>query len=516
MVKNTGGFAGKEVVQLFVSVPAGTLDQPYQTLAAFKKTGELESGGQQTVKLQFDLTELASFDTDNACSVLEAGDYLLRLGNSSRDTQPLGIIRLEQRVVVSQLHRAGGTPDFEDWKPATPVVEEITGLPIVLVGADAFTTQAEAPEEGIDPELQKRLEVLSDRELTYLCTGNFNDKTDRGSVIGNAGNTVAGAAGETCGRLAGIPFLVMADGPAGLRLSPQYGVDEQGVFSDASAIDPILMELIDEKVLAVLGIDPNAPARKGEIHDQYCSAVPIATALAQSWNPALAEACGNLIGEEMERFGVHLWLAPALNIHRSVLCGRNFEYYSEDPLLSGKMAAAIARGVQNHPGRGATIKHFACNNQETNRFRSNSMVSQRALRDIYLRGFKIAIQEAQPHALMTSYNLLNGEHTAHRKDLNVDILREEWGFRGLVMTDWFTTGRSFGLPSKHPYACASGCIWGGNDVMMPGNAADHDDVSAALNNPNHFYPLTREALKDRAVRVVRLALRLTREAGQKA
>ena len=161
----------------------------------------------------------------------------------------------------------------------------------------------------------------------------------------------------------------------------------------------------------------------------------IGTAIAQSWNPALAEAYGDLVGAEMDHFGAHLWLAPAFNLHRSILCGRNFEYLSEDPLLAGRVAAGITRGVQGHPGRGVTVKHFAFNNQETNRLNSNSHVSKRAARDLYLRSFEIVVREARPHAIMTSYNLVNGVHTSESAELLESILRQEWGFEGLVMTD---------------------------------------------------------------------------------
>ena len=177
--------------------------------------------------------------------------------------------------------------------------------------------------------------------------------------------------------------------------------------------------------------------KKGvKVRSQYCTAIPIGTALAQSWNLDFAEGCGDIVGDEMERFGVHLWLAPALNIHRSIRCGRNFEYFSEDPLIGGKMSAALTIGVQKHENCGTTIKHFCANNQETNRYTNNSQVSERAMREIYLRGFEICVKESRPHALMTSYNLLNGVHTSERRDICVDILRSEWGYEGLVMTDW--------------------------------------------------------------------------------
>lgn len=514
-VKNTGDFVGREVLQVYVSVPAGKLDQPYQSLAAFAKTQELKPGQTESITTEFALEDLASFDTDRAASVLEAGDYLVRVGNSSRNTHVCGVIRLPQEVVIAHLHNAGGDSDFIDWKPERAShtdpreLEEIHAAPIFLVSSDVFC-ELKITVPAAHDTILALLETLTDSELAYLCTGNFRSDNDKDSIIGNAGIRVAGSAGETCGRFEhlGIPGLVMADGPAGLRLDRKYGKDEKGVYPvNDGTVNP-LMEYIDADILQSLGVQTQTGERNGTVYDQYCSAIPIGTALAQSWNTALGEECGNLIGSEMERFGIQLWLAPALNIHRNILCGRNFEYYSEDPLLSGRMAAAMTVGVQKHPGCGVTIKHYACNNQETNRFRSNSIVSQRALRDIYLRGFKVAVTEARPCAVMTSYNLLNGEHTSQRRDLNVEILRKEWGFTGLIMSDWVTSGLNIGRPCKYPYACAPGSIRAGNDVMMPGSELDHANLLAALRDENHPYHLTRENLVECAAHVVTLVQEL--------
>src|SRR5699024_5711896 len=178
------------------------------------------------------------------------------------------------------------------------------------------------------------------------------------------------------------------------------------------------------------------PEEPGETYYQYCTAIPVGTLLAQSWNEDLLEEVGEMVGGEMEEFGVTLWLAAGMNIHRNPLCGRNFEYYSEDPLLSGKMAAAITRGVQQVPGCGTTIKHFACNNQEDNRMGCDSILSERTLREIYLKGFEIAVRESQPMAIMTSYNLINGIHAANCGDICTKAARCEWGFQGIIMTDW--------------------------------------------------------------------------------
>lgn len=195
--------------------------------------------------------------------------------------------------------------------------------------------------------------------------------------------------------------------------------------------------------------------------------------LAQTWNTAIVAACGAIVAEEMVMFGVTLWLAPGMNLHRNPLCGRNFEYYSEDPLLSGKLAAAMTQGVQATPGCGTTIKHFACNNQEDNRMNSNSILSERVLRELYLKSFEIAVRDSAPMSLMTSYNLINGVHAANSYDLCTKVLRNEWGFSGLVMTDWSTT-------EGGPDCTASGCVHAGNDIIMPGTFGDHDNIRAAL------------------------------------
>lgn len=174
---------------------------------------------------------------------------------------------------------------------------------------------------------------------------------------------------------------------------------------------------------------------QGERYYQYCTAIPVGTLLAQTWNMELLEEIGEMIGGEMEEFGITLWLAPGMNIHRNPLCGRNFEYYSEDPLLSGTMAAAMTEGVQRVPGCGTTIKHLTCNNQEDNRKGSDSILSERTLREIYLKGFETAVKTAQPMAIMTSYNRINGVHAANHYDLCTKAARDEWGFRGVIMTD---------------------------------------------------------------------------------
>ena len=213
----------------------------------------------------------------------------------------------------------------------------------------------------------------------------------------------------------------------------------------------------------------------------------------------LARLYGDIVGTEMEIFKVNTWLAPALNIHRSILCGRNFEYFSEDPLVSGRMAAAITLGVQAHKGKGTTIKHYAANSQETNRYGDSSNASERTLREIYLKGFGICVRESQPKAVMTSYNLINGVHTAQRRDLIEDILRREFGFEGIVMTDW-VVDTVIRKEDKYPRVDAAMVAAAGGDLFMPGSQRDADDILNALKEGK----ISREQLQINITRLYRM------------
>ena len=501
-VRNIGGFAGKEVAQLYVSAPQGRLDKPFQTLAAFEKTDELQPGEEQTLTLSFDLRDLASYDASRACWILEAGDYVLRLGDSSVNTQPVAVLRLDGEAVVRQVKNCLGEPDFSDWKPEPRRAETPGELPVLPVCASSFET--ESVDYALSEEVDPAVEAMSDEELCLLNIGAFQRKGSA-SVIGEAARSVAGAAGETVSlKDKAVPGLVMADGPAGLRLSRQYVRDENGVHAIGGGMPESVMELMPAPAAFVMKLLDGKKEVEGEILEQYCTAIPIGTALAQSWNLSFAERCGDVVGDEMERFGVHLWLAPALNIHRDIRCGRNFEYFSEDPLISGSFAAAITRGVQRHPGCGTTIKHFAANNQETNRYGNNSLVSERAMREIYLRGFEIAVKESQPHALMTSYNLLNGVHTSERRDLIEDVLRAEFGYRGIVMSDWIIA-TMYGGNKKYPAPHAARNAAAGNDLTMPGGKGDFKAMMKGLRSGL----VTRRQLAVNATRICRMAKKLT-------
>lgn len=503
IVKNIGQHAGKEIVQVYVSSPQGELDKPYQTLAGFEKTAELAPKEHVQVEVTFKLSDLTSYDTKRAAYILEKGNYIVRVGNSSANTVVCGVLALDEVVVTRQLKNTCGAPGFEDWKPEKAIVEELpVDVPVIKVAADAITVKQ--ADYNITHVIDEAVKKLSNEELAFLSIGNFGKGGITG-VIGNASQQVAGAAGETTSQLKdkGFPVMVMADGPAGLRLSQQYYEDAKGIHSLGAGMPESMLEFLPKPVAWFLGRKPKVKAGT-EIKEQYATAIPIGTAIAQSWNLDLAKMCGDIVGAEMERFGVHLWLAPALNLHRSILCGRNFEYFSEDPFISGKFAAAITTGVQAHPGCGTTIKHYAANNQETCRYSNNSVVSERAMREIYLKGFEICVKESQPYALMTSYNLLNGVHTSERRDLTEDILRCEWGYEGIVMTDWVIGGGMLTKDAKYAAPHAGKVAAAGGDVFMPGSKSDYEQVLEALQTGI----LSREQLEINASRIYRMAKRL--------
>ena len=326
------------------------------------------------------------------------------------------------------------------------------------------------------------LDVLTEEELCEVVagTGTFH--------IGPRFFDAPGSAGYTTGSFIdkGLPNVCLADGPAGLRLQKISTVTRNG---SVKAAEPMISALayLPEPVKKVMLGDPE----KQPCVYQFVTSFPVGLALAQSWNTALVERVGEAVGREMERYGVTYWLAPGMNIHRNPLCGRNFEYYSEDPLVTGKMAAAMSRGVQSRRGCFVTIKHFCCNNQEDNRNRTNANVNERALREIYLRGFRIAVQEGHAKALMTSYNKVNGVYVNNSYDLITKVLRNEWGFDGLVMTDWYATGKDLGIHSA--------AIEAGNDLIMPGGRSVVRNLKKKLNSGE----LDKAALRRCAANVIR-------------
>ena len=495
-VKNIGKYKGKEVVEIYVSPSQQNKDKPYQSLVAFKKTKDLEPGEEQSLSLTFKLSDVARYDEDSTSYILDRGTYIVRVGNSSDKTNVYCIITLNEDIVTEKLKHVGGESDFGDVELEVKYKDVLTDVEKIELTKDDFTTRE--VKYDYQPKYNELITSLSMEDVGKVCICNFNGVSH---LFGEAGETVLD-----------IPqiknHLVLADGPAGLRLVKKYGEDENGKYR--LCVNPIEKRLIDylsPEEYAKLDTLDNNKNRKGEVHFQFATAIPIATALAQSFNEDFLELVGDIVAKEMEIFGVNLWLAPGLNIHRNVLNGRNFEYFSEDPLISGKMAGALTRGVQSHQKRGTTIKHLACNNQEHNRFNSNSIVSERALREIYLRGFKIAIESSNPVALMTSYNLLNGVHPSERVELLKDVVRSEWGYEGLIMSDWFNSGvRPIGL-ANHPSQYAVNNIMNGNNLQMGGGKDDYDLVMEAYREGK----ITKDHLYECASKVYETIEKLNQE-----
>ena len=306
----------------------------------------------------------------------------------------------------------------------------ISAMATALLSNVAFA-QEKLPQLGIDPIDDVISAMTLDEKLNVLIGSSGNVQSDAMATIGNASQRVPGAAGQLNGvpRL-GIPSTVVADGPAGLRIQP---------------------------------------TREGTSQTFYCTHFPIATVMSSTWNTELVYSVGAAMGQEVKHYGVDVLLAPATNIHRNPLNGRNFEYYSEDPLLAGKICAAMVNGVESN-GVGTSVKHFALNNQETNRTSNNVIGNPRAFREIYLKPFEIIVKEAQPWTIMTSYNKINGTMASERCDLITEILRHEWGFEGMVMTDWFG-GQN-----------AAAQMEAGNDLLMPGKISQREEIQKAVIN----------------------------------
>ena len=475
-VTNTGStYSGKEVAQLYVSAPEGRLCKEYQSLAAFAKTALLAPGQSQTLELRFDLGELSSYREADNCFVLEQGSYVLRLGNSSRNTAACAVVELGAEVIVSRHEAVCPMKDeFEELSAPERKPEDLTAIPRYTMDPAAFVTETytyKTPDVCRDARVRQWLKKLTVREMVDIVVG-------VGQLPVKHGFTLPGAVGVTTSRFwdRGLANVTLCDGPAGLRIQSRSTVDAQG------HVKPVEMAMSVYEYIPgpVKGLLTGDLEKEVGLY-QYTTAFPVENCLAQSWNPALLERVGDAVYREMKEFGCTYWLAPAMNIHRNPLCGRNFEYFSEDPRLTGIMAAAITRGVQQEQGYYVTIKHFACNNQEDARTKMSSNVSQRALREIYLRGFQMAVK-AGAGSVMTSYNKINGVYTPNSYDLCTKVLRNEWGFDGVVMTDWYSTN-----PGQGDNAL---CMAAGNDLIMPGTWINKQQILLGLQSGK----LTRRAL----------------------
>lgn len=437
VVKNTGNANAKNVLQIYVSAADTDLDMPERILCGFEKTKELMPGEEQTITFVIPPERLAAYDDGGktgfrSAYVLQKGKYTFHLGFDSRETIPAGQFTVTENTLLEQLSEACA-PRWD---------EHLMRLKKLNNNGHIAKTFEPAPERTVDlrqrildelpPLLHNRIPdctfndvregkasleefaaSLSAAELEALTRGDYIMNSPLGAK-GNAG--VFGGVLESL-RDKGIPPLTCTDGPSGIRLAANTAL------------------------------------------------LPNGTALASTWNPALTEEVYSFVANEMKERGSDVLLAPGMNIHRDPLCGRNFEYYSEDPLLTGKIAAAVVNGLQKN-GVSACPKHFACNNQETNRTHNDSVVSERALREIYLKGFEICVKEAKPKNIMTSYNKINGVWSHYNYELVTDILRGEWGYEGCVMTDWWMrSSRSPEFPKIQDQAYR---VRAGVDVLMPG------------------------------------------------
>lgn len=449
-VQNTGSCAGKEVVQVYLAKPNQKYSGEKKGLVAFQKTKLLAPGEKETLTLCFDLADSATYDEKRAAYVLEAGEYGVFVGTHSANAEASAVLRVETELLTEQCKNCCTRKRaFEDLViPAEKA--DCTGLPFVTVkGIRVVKHDYKNALPPVSSKVQKYLDTLSDKELARFCMG--------GGYFTKQFNRADGSCGNTTSMLVkkGIPNIIMADGPAGINLIQKAACSKRGGIKYIDALPEQWqwgwLKTFIPKLKFLF-------AKEKDIHIyQYCTAWPNATTLAQTWNTALVEKVGLAVGKEMLKMGVTLWLAPALNIHRDPLCGRNFEYYSEDPVVSGEMAAATTRGVQSAGGVGVTIKHFACNNRENDRMQVSSNLSERAMREIYLKGFRIAVK-SQPMALMSSYNRINGTYSPNCRELLIDILRCEWGYKGVVMSDWDAV-------EQCSYVEAVKC---GNNMVMPG------------------------------------------------
>ena len=469
-VTNTGRRAGREVLQLYVQAPQGKLGKPAKVLCDYVKTQLLAPGQTTSVTLSVPVSALASYDdlgkVRKSAWVLEKGQYSFYIGTDCANAAKCDFAyevkedtvteqlqeRCAPRALPKRLHSDGSWEELPQRAPADDgTADETLGSPEDLLRY--YQPQQRAEERQFMPwapeaQANKKPQLISVAEGKMSLSdfvGQLPDELLAQLVSGQPNTGVANTFGWGNIPEYGIPNAMTEDGPAGVRLNPETGV--------------------------------------------VTTAFPCATLLSCTWDPEVTYAVGRAGGEELKENNLAVWLTPAVNIHRSPLCGRNFEYYSEDPLLAGKQAAALVRGIQScHVG--CSVKHFALNNKETNRKASDSRCSERALREIYLKQFEIIVKEAHPWSVMSSYNLVNGTHASANADLLNGILRGEWKFDGMVTTDWWTQG-------EHYKECAAG-----NDVKMAAGFPDRLLKALAAGK------LTRSQLQTAAEHVLGLILKL--------
>ncbi|MCD8067597.1 MAG: glycoside hydrolase family 3 C-terminal domain-containing protein [Lachnospiraceae bacterium] len=463
-VKNTGESSGKEVVQVYVSAPdCETLPKVYQELKGFQKTKLLPPGGEEILTIVIPPPSLASYDEKKAAMMLSQGQYKLRVGTGSRQTKVAAVLELDQDVITEQLENRVVCGRKLECFCAPKREQSYEEAQVIPLFARDFET-ADRRNTGTDETVTYRRKGAEYQP--YVAQNPYQmdyPTTERVVEVKDAGGATFFDVAEQ--KVTVEEFVASLDTEVLLRLVT--GVSHETPYPvqkrTERELKPVNAIASSGRTTAQyadsLGI-PNSYLSDGpaglRIIGKPTAAWPVGTLLAQTWNVELIRAVGDGYGTEMEAYHHSVLLAPGINIHRDPLCGRSFEYYSEDPFLTGKMAAAFIDGVQAHPGCLVAIKHLACNSQETDRGISDSIVGERALREIYLKAFEIAVKEAKAGTIMTAYNKINGVHVSENRELLEHIIRGEWGFEGIFMTDWHTES----------YKPAD--IHAGNDLIMGG------------------------------------------------
>lgn len=478
-VTNIGKVSGKEVVELYARCPQGKLSKPLMSLVAFDKTEELNPNESEKLTLSVPIYSLASFDDTGVTGhkysyILEKGEYKFFIGENVRDVDEIGSIKYKEDKVLETLKAVCAPKEYIDRIVALEVNGSFIPKKVTL-----------KPEK---PYLRERILKNLPKEQGHIVH-NFNFSQVRNGEI---------SVEKFVSSLTNQELEALTRGEGGMDSS-------YGVAGNAGAFGGIIPKLNEKGVPAIITTDGPAGIRIRK----YTSLIPCGTALASTFNTKLIEELATEMGKELRNAGSNVLLAPGMNIHRNVLCGRNFEYFSEDPLLTGKMASAYVKGIQSSGGS-ACPKHFACNNQEADRTINDSIVSQRALREIYLKGFEICVKEAKPLNIMTSYNKINGVWSHYNYDLVTTVLRNEWGFDGSVMTDWWMKhSQSHEFPNLRDNAYR---VRSQVDVYMPGSFKRTEKKYKADNSLLETVGLkngiTRGELERSAINVLNMILKL--------
>ena len=468
-VKNTGSVSGKEVLQVYATVPFGKDGNEYQRLVGFLKTRELSSGEKEDCLISVPLKRLAVYQEEISSYVLPSGTYILRIGNESGNTQPIACFTLAEDVTTEACTKICPlSTELKEMVPPVRETEDQSGIPEI----DIDTACIEKKVHGYDAlpvypddSVREKIESMSLHDLAAITVGNtLFGRDPYVCAVGASGSTNSGLL-DSCG----IPNIVLSDGPAGLNLTAKIVETADGEIKSTAMYPQYDFGFFGKMLRSRLG-----KPEDGTMHYQYATALPCSTVMAQTWNTDLLREIGTGVGAEMEKFGVTVWLAPGMNIHRNPLCGRVFEYYSEDPYLSGTMAAALTEGVQSHPGKFVSLKHFCANNSEAKRDHSSSNMSEKTLREIYLKGFETAVEKCMPGTIMASYNKINGTYSTNNHDTLVKVLRNEWGFSGVVMSDWNATSKKSDT-ADILRAASCGC-----DLTMPGEDGQIEDLMKGI------------------------------------